>query len=186
MTFLCLGLLLWTGAHMVGTASPALRARLADRLGAGPARGAFAVAILLSVALMAIGYRAAPYVALWTPPAWAVHVNNLLMVAAVFLFAASHSKSRARAWMRHPQLAAAVLWAVAHLMVNGDLASLILFGGIGAWALASMAAINRRDGPWTRPTAGTAKGDVRLVLTSAVMFAVIVAVHTWLGYPPFR
>jgi uncharacterized membrane protein len=186
MTLLILGLALWSVGHLVKPVAPGFRADLDARFGNGPARGIFAVLLLLSVVLMVLGYRAAPYVGLWSSPSWAVHLNNLLMVVAVLAFAASHSKSRARRWFRHPMLLSVVLWAIAHLLVNGDLASLILFGGLGAWAVASMAALNARDGPWTPPTTGTRAGDIRLVLISAVVFVVIAAIHTWLGYPPFR
>lgn len=186
MTLLLLGILLWWAAHMVKPLAPEWRASLDARLGAGPATGAFGAVIALAVVLMVIGFRRAPYVELWSSPGWALHVNNLLMVIAVLAFATSHSRSRARAWFRHPMLLAVTLWSVAHLLVNGDAASLLLFGSMGVWSLVEMAAINRRDGPWTPPATGTAKGDIRLVLISAVVFVVIVAVHTWLGYPPFR
>lgn len=185
MILLVLGVALWWAAHLVRTVAPGLRAGLDARLGTGPARGLFAAAIALAVLLMVIGYRGADFVTLWTPPLWTYHLNNLLMVAAVLLFAVSHSKSRAKGWMRHPMLLAVIVWAVAHLLVNGDLASLVLFGGLGVWAPVQMAAINARDGAWVRPTGGSRAGDIRLVLISAVVFVVIVAVHTWLGYPPF-
>ena len=78
-----------------------------------------------------------------------------------------------------------MVWAVAHLLVNGDRASLVLFGWMGLWAVAEMALINAREPAWVRPAPGTVAGDVRLVVITLVVFAVIVAVHTWLGYPPF-
>ncbi len=81
---------------------------------------------------MIVGYRAAPFAAVWTPPAWTVHLNNLLMLVAVAVFGMGMSKGRARAWLRHPMLTAVVIWAVAHLLVNGDLASILMFGGLGA------------------------------------------------------
>ncbi|MBP7001214.1 NnrU family protein [Amaricoccus sp.] len=186
MTLLVLGVALWWAAHLVKGVAPGLRADLDARLGPAAARGAFAVALLVSVVLMVIGFRRAEYVGLWASPDWTVHLNNLLMVIAVLAFATAHSKSRARAWLRHPMLLGLVLWAVAHLLVNGDLASLVLFGGLGVWSLVEMAVINRRDGPWIPPATGTRAGDVRLVVISAIVFVVIVAVHTWLGYPPFR
>lgn len=185
MIVLVLGVVLWSAAHLVKAVAPGCRAGVADRLGAGPARGVFAVLIVLSVVLMVTGYRGAPFVGLWAAPSWGLHLNHLLMVAAVLAVGTSHSKSRARAWFRHPMLLGVVLWAIAHLLVNGDLASLVLFGGIGVWALVEMATINSRDGPWTPPAGGTRAGDIRLVVISAVAFVVIAAVHAWLGYPPF-
>ncbi|MBP7240694.1 NnrU family protein [Amaricoccus sp.] len=183
MTLLILGVALWWGAHLVKALAPGLRAGIADRLGAGPSRGLFAALIALSVVLMVVGFRAAPVVELWASPPWTRHVNNLLMAIAVLAFATSHSKSRARAWFRHPMLLGVLLWAAAHLLVNGDLGSVVLFGALGVWALVEMAAINARDGDWVRPTGGTLAGDIRLVAISAVVFVVIAAVHAWLGYP---
>lgn len=185
MNLLVLGLLVWVAAHVFKAAAPEARAGLAARLGGGPSRGLFAAAILLGLLLIIFGYRAAPYVALYTPPSWTVHLNNLLMLGAVFLFGMSMSKGRTRSWLRHPQLSAVAVWAVAHLLVNGHLAALLLFGGLGLWALASMALINARDGAWVRPEPGPLKGDVRLVIITIVAYALITAVHAWLGAWPF-
>jgi uncharacterized membrane protein len=82
-------------------------------------------------------------------------------------------------------LTAVVVWALAHLLVNGDLASLVMFGWLGVWAILDIMLIGAREPNWVRPTGGTVAGDVRWVVISAVVFAVIVTVHTLLGYPPF-
>jgi ABC-type cobalt transport system substrate-binding protein len=112
-------------------------------------------------------------------------VNNALMIIAVVLMGMGKSKGRARAWLRHPMLWGIVVWAVAHLLVNGDVASIVLFGGMGLWALANMLLINAQDGPWQRPAPGPASGDIKLLVISAVVFAVIVGLHMWLGPNPF-
>jgi uncharacterized membrane protein len=132
-----------------------------------------------------VGYRGAAFVPVYGPPGWGIHVNNLLMLGAVGLLGAGHSKGRARSWLRHPMLTAVVVWAVAHLLVNGDRASLVLFGWMGLWAVAEMALISAREPAWVRPATGTVAGDVRWVVITLVVFGVIVAVHAWLGYPPF-
>lgn len=185
MILLLLGLALWIAAHAFKAAAPGARADLAARLGDGPARGAMAAGIGLGLLLMILGYRAAPFVAIWTPPLWTVHLNNLLMLVAFIVFGMGMSKGRARAWLRHPMLTGVAIWALAHLLVNGDLASILLFGGLGAWALAEMALINARDGAWVRPAPGPASGDVRLVIIGVVAFSVTAAIHAWLGVWPF-
>jgi uncharacterized membrane protein len=114
-----------------------------------------------------------------------VHLNNLLMLAAVALMGMGRSRGRARAWLRHPMLTGVTVWAVAHLLVNGDRASLVLFGGLGLWAVAAMALINAREPHWTRPEPGPASGDLRLAVITVVAFAAIAGIHTWLGYWPF-
>jgi hypothetical protein len=82
-----------------------------------------------------------------------VGINNLLMVLAIYLYAASGAKSALARKMRHPQLIAVKTWALAHLLVNGDLPSLILFGGLLAWAVVSVILINRAQRDWTPPVA---------------------------------
>ncbi len=86
-------------------------------------KGVIAGAIVLGMVLMVIGYRAADFIPVYDPPAWTRHLNNLLMVISVILFGVGSSKSPMRAWLRHPMLTGFLLWAVAHLLVNGDLAS---------------------------------------------------------------
>jgi uncharacterized membrane protein len=185
MILLVLGLVVWSAAHLFKAVAPTSRADVAVRIGAGPSRVIFAAGIAVGLVLMIVGYRAAPFDAVWTPPAWTVHVNNLMMLVAVGVFGLSMSKGRSRAWLRHPMLLAVVVWAAAHLLVNGDVASILLFGGLGVWALAEIALINARDGAWVRPTPGSAAGDVRLAVITIVTFALIAAVHAWLGVWPF-
>ncbi len=182
---LLLGVFLWIDAHWVKRLVPALRAGMDERFGAGPARGMIAGAIFLSVALMVIGYRGSDTVPVYTPISGAGHLNNLLMIVAVICLGMGSSKGKMRTWLRHPMLTGAVIWACAHLLVNGDVASLILFGGIGFWAVASMILINKQEGPWVRPASGSIAGDVKLMIISAVVFTVIVTIHVLLGYNPF-
>ena len=183
MTLLLAGLVLWTLAHLFKPALPDARATLAARLGEKPSKGVVALVIALGLVLIVIGFRQAPVESVWFPPTWTIHLNNLLMLIAVALLGLGHSKSRARAWVRDPMLTGVLVWAIAHLLVNGDVASIVLFGWMGAWALVEMAFARRK--PATVPPAGSLAGDIRFVVISLVVFAVIVAIHTWLGYPPF-
>jgi uncharacterized membrane protein len=82
-------------------------------------------------------------------------------------------------------LTAVIVWAAAHLIVNGDVASLVLFGGLGLWAVAEMLLINAREPAWVRPAPGPVAGDVRLILITIVAYAAIAGVHAWLGRWPF-
>lgn len=185
MTTLILGLALWWAAHLFKVLRPAQRARLDARLGKGPARGAMAAAILAALVLMIVGYRQAGFVNVWHPPAFLIHVNNLLMLVAVVFMTAGGIRSGVRTRIRHPQLTAVKTWAVAHLLVNGDLASILLFGGLLAWALVAVIAINRRDGAWERPAPATARGWLILAGVAIGVFAVIATVHNLLGVSPF-
>jgi len=180
MMLLIAGLLLWAAAHWFKRLAPAARARLGD-LG----KGLVAVLIVLSVVAMVYGYRWADSIPVWTPPSFMVHINNLLMLIAFFVYGISATTGRLRGSLRHPQLSAVKIWAVAHLLVNGDLASLILFGGLLAWAVASVILINRAEPNWQRPEPGSAKKDILLVVITLVSFAVVAGIHVWLGVWPF-
>ena len=180
MGLMIFGLALWFGAHFFKRIAPAQREQLGDKT-----RGIIAVALLLALVLMVLGYRGADTTFIWGRSPATTGINNLLMVFAVVLFGAGSSKSRLRSRLRHPMLTGAVVWAVAHILVNGDSASLILFGGIGVWALVQMTLINRAEPDYTAWEGGSIAGDIRLAAISAVVFAVIAGIHTWLGYFPF-
>jgi uncharacterized membrane protein len=182
MILLVAGVALWWLAHLFKRLAPGLRAGL----GEGPGKGAVALALIASLVLMVIGYRQAEFVEVYVPPAWGWHVNNLLMFLAVALYAMRGSRGTSRAWLRHPMLTGTVLWGVAHLLANGDLASLILFGGLALWALVEIPVINAAEGPWQRPAPGTLRGDILLLVMAAVGYAAIILIH-WqlLGVRPF-
>lgn len=177
MVILDLGLALWCAVHLFPILAPARRAEAIGRLGETPYKALFALVSLAAVALMVAGYRQAPVINLWFPPAWTVHVNNLLMLLAVALMAAPGFPSGLRRVVRHPMLTGVKTWAVAHLLVNGDVASMILFGGLLGWAVAAVIGSNRRDGEWVRPAPGTAAGAVMHAAATFVAFAAIVAIH---------
>lgn len=177
---LVLGLLLWTGAHVFKRVAPEKRASMGEK-----GKGLVTVLLLISLGLMIWGYRGAEFINVWVPPSFLTHVNNLLMLVAFFVFGMSATTGRLRGRMRHPQLTAVKIWAVAHLLVNGDLASIILFGGMLAWAVAEVILINRAEPVWDRPAPGAAKKDILLVVITVVAFAVVSLIHLWLGVSPF-
>jgi len=173
-----MGLTLWTGAHLFKRVLPRQRAALGK---AG--RGLVAVLILTGVILMIVGYRQAEADAIYALPVWTWHLNNLLMLVAVFLMDAGRAGGVVAAKLRHPMLAGVVVWAVAHLLVNGDWPSIVLFGGLGLWALIEMAVINRAEGPWERPQPGPMTQDAKVAAIAAVVYAAIVAIHYWFDRP---
>jgi uncharacterized membrane protein len=180
MTLLILGLVLWYAGHFFKRAAPQARQDLGD-IG----KSIVAIVIVGGVVMMVIGYRGLDTPQLWYPPAWTVHLNNLLMLLAVYLYAASGTKARAGISMRHPQLTGFKTWAVAHLLVNGDLASIVLFGGLLAWAVLEVIVINRSQPDWTRPAWGGPSAEVKALAGTVIVFAIITFVHAWLGVWPF-
>lgn len=183
MALLILGLILWIAAHYFKRLMPEKRAAMGN---AG--KGVVAVGIVAGLILMILGYRSADFIPVWTPPAFMIHVNNLLMLFAFWVYGSGAAKG-AKAWpgykMRHPQLIGFKIWAFAHLLVNGDLASVLLFGGLLAWAVGEVILINKAEPDWTPGEAGGAAAYVRHGIITLVIFAVVVGIHIWLGYWPF-
>ena len=179
MVLLILGIFLWIVFHVFKRVMPEKREIYGD---AG--KRIAALGILAGLILIIIGYRVSPVVPIWSPPAFFPHINNLLMVLAVVLLAMSVSKGRMSGRMRHPMLTAVKTWAVAHLMVNGDLASILMFGGILAWAIWNVTLINKAE-TWEKPEI-TDNGRDWVFLAAAVgIFALMVAAHLLLGVHPF-
>jgi uncharacterized membrane protein len=183
MTLLILGVLLWSAAHLFKRVAPGLRAPMGD---AG--KSAVTVALVISIVLMVIGYRGADGAVYWgRNPMW-VGINNLLMVVAFYVFAASAAKGD-KIWLgtklRHPQLTAVIIFAVAHLLVNGDTPSFILFGGLIVWAVVEILIINAQEGPWQRPGRAPARKEVVAVVVTLVVTTVVMVIHHFLGVTPW-
>lgn len=187
MTLLILGLALWWVTHLEKIWAPGRRATWVARMGEGPWKGIVTLATFIAIALMVVGYRQAegdPAI-LWTAPLWFWHLNNALMALAVLVFIAGFFASPVRRWIRNPQLTGVKLWALAHLLVNGDVHSLILFGGLLAWAVVAVIGIKRRDGPRGALPESSTGGLIAHLVVAAVLFGLIIAVHGWLGARPF-
>lgn len=180
MIVLLLGLALWSGVHFWKRLAPAHRAGFGDK-----GKGIVAVGSVLGIVLMVFGYGMADGAVYWGRTSALTGVNNLLMLFAVYLFAASGGKVAVTRFIRHPQLTAVVVWAVAHLLVNGDSRSIVLFGGLALWALAEMVLINRAEGPRGAYHAPPIKKEITAVVATVVVFAVVSAIHMWLGYNLF-
>lgn len=179
MTLLALGLILWIAAHLFKRLAPDARAGLGDR-----GRGIVTLAILAGVVLMVIGYRSTEGTFYWGRSPALVGINNLLMLISVYLFAAAGMKTAIARRLRHPMLTGVLLWSTAHLLVNGDTPSFLLFGGLGLWALVEMVVINRAS-PWVPPPAKPAKFEAMAVAGTLIVYGAIAGVHYALGYPAF-
>lgn len=185
MTLLIIGIAIFTLTHFYKSLLPNGRMSITNRFGEGPAKGLIAAAMFVGIVLMVIGYRAAPFEPVYTPMAGIGHFSLILLYVAMVMMGMGNSKGRMRSWLRHPMLTAVIVWATAHLLVNGDIASLILFGGLGLWAILHIFILNATQGPWQRPEPGEFKGDIKLLIIGAVIFALIASIHLALGINPF-
>ena len=179
MILLASGVLLWSGAHLFKRIAPDARAKLGS---AG--RPLVALLLLTSVVLMTLGYQQASTTAWWGRQAAWVGVNNVLVYLGFYFIAGSQVGARVVGVIRHPQLTAVKLWAVAHLIVNGDSASLLLFGGLLVWAVLEVVIINHQDGkpPLKKPQPSLLREFAAIAIT-LLIYGVTAYVHGWLGYP---
>jgi len=180
MIFLILGVALWVAAHLWKRIAPDHRAAFGDK-----GKGIVAVATVASVVLMVVGYRSAEGAVFWGRSGALVGINNLLMILAFYLYAASGKGTRVTRWVRHPQLTGFTIWAVAHVLVNGDVPSFILFGGLALWAIVQMALINRAQGPRETYHAPPIKSEGIAVVATCVVVIVVMAIHYALGVQPW-
>jgi uncharacterized membrane protein len=184
MIWLVLGVLMWGGLHLLPSLGVTLRAACIERTGEGAYKGAFALALVVALALMVLGWRATPASFVYSPPLWGRTLALPLMAAALLLFAASGVPTNVKRFLRHPQLTAVVVWSVAHLLSNGAGRSVVLFGGLGLWAVIAMLAINRRDGAWQRPDPLPLRVEARPLVAMVVAFVLLYFAHPYIAGVP--
>lgn len=189
MSMLLAGLLLFLGAHSVSIVAPAWRDTMAARLGEGAWKALYAAVSLAGFALLLKGYalaRLEPSV-VWAPPAGMRHAAALLMLPVFPLLFAAYLPGRIRAAAKHPMLAAVKFWALAHLLANGMLADIVLFGSLLAWAVLDRISLKRRA-PRATPAApvGPYNDILAVALGLAAYAAFVMGAHRWLfGVAPF-
>lgn len=179
MTLLLIGLLLFLGIHSISIISPSTRERLVNQLGEWPYKGVYSLIAITGLVLMSIGYgesRMDPTV-LYTSPLWLRHITLLLVLMAFIALVATYIPGRINSTLKHPMLVAVKLWALSHLLVNGTLADVLLFGGFLVWAVADRISLKRRE---TRsiPMAPAGRFNDLLVLVLGVGFYIVFAL--WL------
>ncbi|MBE1297273.1 NnrU family protein [Phycobacter azelaicus] len=180
MALLVLGILLWWGAHMFKRLAPASRASLGDK-----GKGIVALGIVLGIVLMVLGYRATEFIYVWAPPTFMVHINNLLVLIAIYMMSPAPKKGALLSGMRHPMLTGFALWALAHLLVNGDLASIVLFGGLLLYVPVQIMLINKAEPNWTPGPKGSIAKDGMFFVGSIILLGVIGYIHGLIGPSPF-
>ncbi|MFO1133671.1 MAG: NnrU family protein [Rhodoblastus sp.] len=178
MIVLILGLLIFIGVHLVPTSAPA-REGLVGKLGEAQYKIAFSVASFVGFALIVWGFGLARHsganVQLWTPPTWTKHLAFALMWPAFVLLVAAYVPSHIRDRAKHPMLAAIKVWALAHLLANGDLAGVLLFAGFLAWAVYDRISVKKRAalGPLGTRHGGVAQDIVVVVVGTLAYLAML-------------
>lgn len=181
MTLLVLGLLLFLGIHSLPTVVP-LRQKLVDRLGLKGYKGLFVLLSLAGFVLIIFGKARAPFVPLWDAPEWGRHAAMGLMPFAFILLMGAYVPSNLKRFTRHPMLWGVSFWAAAHLLANGDLASVLLFGGFAIYSLADMASENRR-GVRLQAAKLSPLRDGILVVVGLLAYGIFLFAHPYLFGP---
>ena len=191
MIALVLGLALFLGPHSIRIVADDWRSAQIARLGEPAWKGAYSLLSIVGLVLIVWGYgqaRTTP-VELWNPPVWSRHLASLFTLVAFVLLAATYvPRNHVRRAIGHPMVAGVALWAFAHLLANGRLADLVLFGAFLVWSVLSFLAGRRRDArSGTLRSAGTWSGDATALVIGIGLWALFAfQLHGWLfGVRPF-
>jgi uncharacterized membrane protein len=181
MSILILGLVLFIGIH-VFTTLRVRRAAVIGRIGEGPYKGLYSLVAAVGLVLIVWGfsrYRSAGYIQVWEPPFAIFHPIALVLLwfAVVALTATYAPPSRIKSILRHPMLVAVKAWALSHLLVNGDLGSLLLFGSLLVWAIYDRISVKRRDDPGAPVVASFGRNDVIVVVVGTIAYLAIMWLH---------
>ena len=187
MMLLIVGLILFLGVHLLPT-SPELRAGLQARLGTNGYKAIFSLLSLAGLIVIVLGYHKLQLhpdknPILWNPPEWTRHFAAGLMLPAMVLLVASVIPSRIRTTIRHPLLSAIKIWALAHLISNGDLGGVLLFGSFLAFAVYDRISVKRRGalGPLGNAKPPSVVNDVIVIVLGVALYAALLfGGHAWL------
>jgi uncharacterized membrane protein len=176
LTIMILGLVLFLGAHTLTTRRDA-RASLVGAMGEGGYKIAYSLVSIVGIALIAYGfsrYRAESWIDVWYPPTAFKHITVALMLPAVILVVASYLRGRIYTAVKHPMLTGVKLWAAAHLLANGDLGSIILFGSVLAWAVYDRISLKSRSDAGAPPIpVGGVGNDVLAVVIGVIAYVAL-------------
>lgn len=187
MGYLVLGLVLFLGVHSISIIAPDWRDRAAARLG-NAWRGLYSLVTIAGLVAMVWGYRMARQIpmVLYAPPVWTEYFTAVLMLPVFPLFIAAYFPGRIKSATRHPMLLSVMLWALAHLITNGILANVVLFGSFLVWAVVDRISFNWRT-QRAIPSAPPMKWGDGIAVVGGLVFYVVFEhwLHVrWIGVQP--
>jgi uncharacterized membrane protein len=175
MTIMILGLVIFLGIHLLPT-RVVLRDSLQAKLGPLPYRGLFSIIALAGLYLIVVGKADAAFIAVWTPPPFFRHITMLLVLLAFIALVATYVPSNIKRILKHPMLVAVKLWALGHLLANGDVASIILFGSFLAYAVVDRISVKKR-GQNPEIAKKPIYMDALVIVVGVVLYGVIAMNH---------
>ena len=181
MTLLIIGLLVFFGVHFVPAAA-GLKQSLTGRLGENGYKGVFSLLSAVGLGLIIWGYSTAEFVTVYDPPEWGRHAAMLLVFLAIICLASFDLKTRIKRALRHPMLIGIILWAVGHLLANGDLASVLMFGAFVVYSLIDIQLANAQGR--VKETEVKPFHDLFAIVGGLVVYALLIMAHPYvIGVP---
>jgi uncharacterized membrane protein len=178
MLLLIIGLTVFFTVHLIPS-FVGFRQKLIALRGEATYKIGYSCAALVGLILIIAGKMRAEYIPIWDPPNWAYHVIQVTMFFVLVLLPAAYMPTNLKRFMRHPFLTGLALWAFSHLLVNGDLASVFLFGGFGTFALFDIWSSNRRGAVKAGQKLPIYR-DLILVTVGAILYGAIIHLHPYL------
>jgi uncharacterized membrane protein len=153
------------------------------RFGEYPYKGGFVLLVVISLYLIISGWSSLTPVEpdvlaeVYTAPEWGGHAAALLVLIGFVLFFAPYPPNNFKRMLRHPQLIGFACWGVGHLLAVGTVRSIVLFGGLTAWAIVEIFLINKRDGEWLKPAKAPVRNDVAMLAFGVLIYLAFLYTH---------
>jgi uncharacterized membrane protein len=185
MKLMLLGLLVFLGAHVFTTMRVA-RAGVVAKIGEGPYKGLYSLVSVSGLFMIGYGFalwRAEGSPQIWYPPLWTKHLALLLVFFASICVVAAYPPTHIRVWLKHPMLVGVKIWALAHLIANGDLAGIVLFSAVLAWAVWSRISMKWRPAPeypapkWVADGVAVVVGGVLFLFLAKLFHPIVVGLQ---------
>jgi len=181
MELMILGLILWSAVHFIPSTAQGLKEKTIHLLGDNGYKGVFSLLLIFSLVLISYGWRQTIPSSIY-PPLYSIQfIAYGLLLTAFILIALANFPTRVKQFIRHPQLSGVILWSLAHLMLNGDSRSVLLFTWMGLWAVMEIVLINRREEIWVKPPIPPLAKELIGIAVGLVLFIVMIFAHPYLS-----
>jgi uncharacterized membrane protein len=183
MTRLVIGVVIWILVHFIPALAPDFKKTMIARFGEYSYKGGFTLLMVVSLYLIISGWSSLTPVEpdvlaeVYTAPDWGGHAAAILVLIGFVLFFAPYPPNNFKRFLRHPQLIGFACWGIGHLLAVGTARSIVLFGGLTAWAIVEVILINKRDGEWRKPARAPFRNDVALLAFGVLLYLAFLYTH---------
>ncbi len=181
MEFIISGLLLWSIVHLMPALTPSMRERLISRFGENTFKLIFTALIILSITLIVYGWRNSTTSIIYQPVLALKPLAITMLFFSFIFFASAIQPTRVLTFIRHPQLMFVLVWSLAHLILNGEFRSIVVFGCLGVWALLEILFINKRDGAWNKPDVPSLTQEIKGLILGIILFVLLIFGHGFIS-----